>query len=181
MTMVASSLRLALLGTVVAALLAGVDAVTRGQILANEQRGLVRVFVDVTGDGRLAKLTGPLTPPLTVCTAAGTPLYAVYGHTARGYAGVIQLLLAVDAAGKVAGVRAISHRETAGIGDVIDGGKSDWIRSFDGLTAASLSAGAVDVVSGASVTTRAVIDGVRDALIDAASAPSQGCSNVLDD
>ncbi len=175
-----AALRLGLVGIVVAALLAGVDALTKRRIDANQQHALIELLVDVTGDSRLKNI-GAFELPTLICTATGTPLYRVYGRSARGYAGPIELLLGIDDAGKLTGVRVVSHRETAGIGDVIEMSKSHWLAGFDSKTAATLLAGdgAIDVVSSASITTGAVIGAVHDALIDAADAPLRSCSYVL--
>ena len=63
-----------------------------------------------------------------------------------------------------------------GIGDAIDADKSPWIHSFDGRSLADIAlaadGGSIDVISGASVTSRAVVNGVHDALADAQGAPS---------
>ncbi len=185
MSIVTTSLRLGLIGVVVAAALAGLDAMTRDRVQMNERRGALQSFVDVTGDARLAQMRGLSMPPLTICSAAGAPLYRIYGRSAHGYAGVIQLLLGINAAGTLTGVRVISHRETPGIGDAVDAAKSAWIHSFDGKSVTSVvlagDGGSIDAISGASVTSRAVVNGVHDALADAAVAPLQSCSNVVDE
>jgi electron transport complex protein RnfG len=175
-----AALRLGLIGIAVAALLAGVDALTKRRIDANQQRALVALLVDVTGDSRLMNI-GTFEPPTLICSRSRKPLYRIYGRSARGYAGPIELLLGIDDVGKLTGVRVVSHRETPGVGDVIDTAKSNWITGFDSRSAITLLAGdgAVDVVSSASITTRAVIDAVHDALIDAADAPLRSCSYVL--
>ena len=49
-----------------------------------------------------------------------------------GYSGRIDLLVGIRADGSIAGVRSVSHRETPGLGDKIDAGKSQWILSFNG-------------------------------------------------
>ena len=71
------------------------------------------------------------------------------------------------------GVRAVSHRETTGIGDAIEHGRSAWILRFDGLVsgrcALTADGGRIDAITGASVTSRAVVEGVRDAVADASS------------
>jgi electron transport complex protein RnfG len=175
-----AALRLGLIGVVVASLLAGVDALTKRRIDANRHHALIDLLVDVTGDARLKKISAFEFPAL-ICSVNRAPLYRIYGRSAQGYAGPIELLLGVDDAGKLTGVRVVSHRETAGIGDVIDVNKSNWIHGFDSKTATMLSAGdgAIDVVSSASVTTGAVIGAVQDALNDAAEAPPGSCSYVL--
>ena len=182
MTALGASLRLATVGLVIIAALAGVDRLTHARIVGAEQRATARLYVELTGDERIGHVAGRLTPPMHICTPAGAWVLSVYRATAKGYAGMIQLLVGVDAAGTVTGVRTIQHRETRGIGDVIDLRRSDWIRGFDGSTAASLTAAEsrVHVVSGASITTSAVIDAVHSALEGAAAAPSRGCSHVFD-
>lgn len=90
-----------------------------------------------------------------------------------GYGGKIKLLIAVLADGTVAGVRVISHHETPGLGDYIERAKSAWITEFDGKAldpdAASQwrvrkDGGQFDYVAGATITPRAVVKAVRNAL-----------------
>ncbi len=54
-----------------------------------------------------------------------------------GYGGRIELLVAIDADGRIAGVRATAHSETPGLGDYIDPRKdrnkaAPWIEQFAG-------------------------------------------------
>ncbi len=103
------------------------------------------------------------------------PAAALFVVTARdGYAGPIQLLVGVDVAGDVTGVRVLEHRETPGLGDGIDAAKSDWILQFDGRSlgdpgiegwAIVADGGEFDQLTGASVTPRAVIKAIRQTLI----------------
>jgi len=88
-----------------------------------------------------------------------------------GYVGPIRLLVGVDARGNIIRVRVSEHRETPGLGDKIELGKSDWITQFDGAghgTEASWTlhqdGGELDHISGATITSRAVIETVRAAL-----------------
>ena len=61
--------------------------------------------------------------------------------TPNGFSGHIHLLVAVDVEGIVTGVRVIEHRETPGLGDRIEAGKSDWMRGFRGLNSVVLLTG----------------------------------------
>lgn len=90
-----------------------------------------------------------------------------------GYSGAIHLLVAIDAHGRVLGARVLEHRETPGLGDFIESRRSHWIRRFDGhsLGHAPLvrwqvrkDGGEFDQFTGATVTSRAVVHAVRDAL-----------------
>ncbi|MGD8339904.1 MAG: RnfABCDGE type electron transport complex subunit G [Gammaproteobacteria bacterium] len=104
------------------------------------------------------------------------PLAAVFASVAPdGYNAPINLLIGIDAAsGRITGVRVVGHRETPGLGDLIDIEKSDWILQFDGkraddppaeLWAVTKEDGAFDSLTGATVTPRAVIRAVHDTLL----------------
>jgi electron transport complex protein RnfG len=105
---------------------------------------------------------------------AGTTVAVLLNVVAPdGYAGPIRLLVAVDAAGRVLGVRVLDHRETPGLGDVVESRRSDWLRGFDGRSLADPSperwevrrdGGDFDQFTGATITPRAVVRAVRRAL-----------------
>ncbi len=77
----------------------------------------------------------------------------------EGYNGLISLWIAIDDSGNIRGVRVYNHQETPGIGDFIDRSVSDWIDRFVG----SADKGH-DQVSGATITSRAVINAVYQGL-----------------
>ena len=90
-----------------------------------------------------------------------------------GYSGDIKLLIAIRADGSVGGVRVVAHRETPGLGDYIDITHSQWIEQFKAksLHQPSLERwrvrkddGEFDYVTGATITPRAVVKAVRQAL-----------------
>lgn len=94
--------------------------------------------------------------------------------TPNGYSGDIALLVAVKTDGTLSGVRALSHRETPGLGDKIDIERSDWILTFDGKSlamphesdwAVKRDGGYFDQFTGATITPRAVVAAVKNALI----------------
>lgn len=173
----ASALRLGLFGVAVAAVLAGVDAGTQRRIESNSQREIVNSLIELTGDLRLAALTGSLAFPLTICTSPAKPLYAVRAVSTRGYGGVLTALVAIDATDRVTGVRVVTHHETPGIGDVIEPGRSDWILGFGSRTTRT----DIDGVTGATITTRAVIAAVGSAATDQRNDLPARCTHVLPD
>lgn len=115
--------------------------------------------------------------PLTIYRARidGNPVAIVFTAVApEGYNGSIKLLVGVNTAGLVEGVRVLSHRETPGLGDAIDEQRSDWIRSFNGKSlgnpdlknwAVKKDGGAFDQFTGATITPRAVVKAVKRALL----------------
>ena len=94
--------------------------------------------------------------------------------TMDGYSGRIDLLVGIRADGELAGVRVVSHRETPGLGDKLEASKSNWIFSFNGKSlsvpapegwAVRKDGGDFDQFTGATITPRAVIQAVRNALL----------------
>ena len=70
----------------------------------------------------------------------------------RGYGGEFGIAVAVGANGRIVGVRVIDHQETPGFGDILEA-PSAWLESF--------AAGDVHAVTGATVTSEAVIQAVE--------------------
>jgi len=92
-----------------------------------------------------------------------------------GYSGRIELIVAIRADGGVSGVRAVTHRETPGLGDYIDpkkdkNKKSPWIAQFAELKAADIpgckvikDGGQIAYHTGATISARAVTNAVARA------------------
>ncbi|MBA1272146.1 electron transport complex subunit RsxG [Stutzerimonas azotifigens] len=112
--------------------------------------------------------------PAYVAMRQGVPTAVILQVLAPdGYSGAIHLLVGVNADGRLAGVRVVSHRETPGLGDRIETGKSDWILGFTGTSlqepepsrwAVKRDRGAFDQFVGATITPRAVVRAVHNAL-----------------
>jgi len=92
----------------------------------------------------------------------------------NGYTGNIYILVGVFPDGRISGVRTIKHRETPGLGDKIEIAKSNWILEFDGRKlrddndprwAVKKEGGDFDQFTGATITPRAVIGAIKNALI----------------
>lgn len=100
--------------------------------------------------------------------------------TRQGYSGEIDLLVGIDEHQRISGVRVTYHQETPGLGDKIEARRSDWITRFNGLRLDELppeawgvkkEGGQFDGFTGATITPRAVIHAVHDALEYAAHTP----------
>jgi electron transport complex protein RnfG len=102
------------------------------------------------------------------------PIAAVFTTIApNGYSGKIKLLIGVNYDGSLAGVRVISHKETPGLGDKIDLKKADWILQFNNLSLidpveskwkVKKDGGQFDQFTGATITPRAVVKAIKNAL-----------------
>ncbi|SDX52171.1 RnfABCDGE type electron transport complex subunit G [Thiocapsa roseopersicina] len=120
-------------------------------------------------------LEGPDGSPLTVYRARqGLQVTGVaYRVSGVGYAGTIELLLGLDAAGTVLGTRVLSHAETPGLGDKMEVTKGDWILGFNGLSlgnppaerwAVKKDGGDFDQFTGATITPRGILAALRGGL-----------------
>jgi electron transport complex protein RnfG len=171
-----------------AALLAYTNDATRERIAANQVRALQKGIREVLPKGRYdnqphedifsgrsPELLGTDEPvPVYRARLSGRPVAAVMSVIAPdGYVGAIRLLVSVDYSGRVIGVRAVEHVETPGLGDAIDADKSPWTLQFNGLRLGAPGAppwlvrrdgGDLDQITGATVTSRAVVKAVQDAL-----------------
>jgi len=124
---------------------------------------------------------------------AGEPVALVLEAVAHdGYAGNIDLVLAVTTDGRISGVRVTRHKETPGLGDYIDPKKDrnkerPWIGQFAGVAFTEVDparwkvkrdGGVFDAHTGATISARAVTNATgralefavtrRDALVAAA-------------
>ena len=96
-----------------------------------------------------------------------------YNISGEGYGGTVSLIMSVNSAGEILGVRVLSHSETPGLGDRIESDKSNWIFSFNGLSFKKLAkdkwkvkkdGGVFDQFSGATITPRAVVKAIKEGL-----------------
>lgn len=119
--------------------------------------------------GYIATLTNAATPNAPHYAGTLLPVTAP-----DGYGGAIDLLVGIDQKGTITGVRVIPpHNETPGLGDAIEIKKSPWIlaftgKSLDNLTKAQWAVkqdgGVFDAFAGATITPRAVVNAVYNAL-----------------
>ena len=92
----------------------------------------------------------------------------------NGYNGSIRLLVGIKVNGQLAGVRVVKHQETPGLGDVVSITHSDWILGFDNKSLSNPDSkhwkvkrdgGIFDQFTGATITPRAVVNAVHNALL----------------
>ncbi|MEX2365840.1 MAG: electron transport complex subunit RsxG [Pseudohongiellaceae bacterium] len=90
-----------------------------------------------------------------------------------GYSGDIRLLAGINPDGSLSAVRVLAHQETPGLGDKIELRVSDWILDFQGRSLDNPPApqwrvkkdgGDFDQFVGATITPRAVVNGVSKVL-----------------
>lgn len=163
------SITLLLITGLVAAALAGVNAVTKDRIAAVQEEkinaAILTLFPDSATVRRLAD------GGYTDATGTVTAVYATDSGWAMevrpaGFGGTITLMVGVSSLFDVTGVQVISHTETPGLGAVAahKGSAGAAFRdSFVGLSG-TVSVGDIDALTGATITSQAIVDGVNAAL-----------------
>jgi RnfABCDGE-type electron transport complex G subunit len=98
---------------------------------------------------------------------------AMTSTATEGYSGDIDFIIAINTDNSVSGVRVLKHQETPGLGDKIERRKSDWITDFNGKRllsdnderwAVAKDNGMFDQFTGATITPRGLIAGIKDTL-----------------
>ncbi len=165
------SFRLFIVCTIIAALVASVNFVTKDRIAAYELEQVTKALDDVFEKVVDAPEYNEID---TQFTGSVTGLYEVTGNSEtigygvlcepQGFKDVIQLLVAFDNDNAIMAVRVISHSETPGFGDRVK--NEDWFaEQFAGKqNAVSLGGDGVNALSGATVSSKAVTKGVNEAI-----------------
>lgn len=137
--------------------------------------GLILMFFCVISAGLLAYVY-TITQPRIVRNAALAYALAVkevlpdgssgeaVQVSSRGYGGPIVLLVGVSRENKVLGLKVLSQKETPGLGNKVAGQR--WLRQFIGRGPADPLEPKkdIDAITGATITSRAVCEGVRKLL-----------------
>jgi electron transport complex protein RnfG len=177
-----NSVLLAIFAVCTTLLIAGTYLSTRDKIAQEKRRAEERALLEIVPRNRHDNsmldetiTVGPDAPGLGlseekriyVARSAGEVVAVVIPATAPdGYTDAIDLIVGVNADGSIAGVRALSHKETPGLGDKVDIKKSDWILGFEGRSldnpdisgwAVKKDKGVFDQFTGATITPRAVV------------------------
>ena len=159
-------LTLFLITAVVAAALAGVNAITKDAIAANQEKktqDAMSVVLPDAGDLQKVELTGDTGIVSEVYTDGEN--YAVK-VLPGGFDGEITMMVGISQ-GKVSGISVISHTETPGLGAVAaaQNAKGEAFRGqFVGQSGELAVGNQIDAMSGATITSKAVVTGVNAAL-----------------
>jgi electron transport complex protein RnfG len=157
----------ALLSFACALLLVMTQTETASTIASNRQHHAEKLLREMTDDAQLER-TEKGWQIYQEGRQIGTIRSAV---TSDGYNGDIHFYLAATPDNRVISVRVTAHQETPGIGDGIDREVSDWIDQFDQRSLQGTSwqlrpEGDFDAMTGATITSRALVNAVQEALTE---------------
>lgn len=147
----------------IALLLSVVNHMTKDVIAANVENTKNEAVLAVFPDGTDVK---------TVQTADGEEIYIILrdekilgycvNAVAAGYVGNVSMMVGVNTAHEICGIKIVSMSETPGVGTKISG--ASFLERFFGMSEPAEIGGNVDGISGATYSSRAVAAGVNTAL-----------------
>lgn len=155
---------LLLITAVVAGLLAFVNELTAGRIDELTRQKAEQAMREVLPAQDYTPLDAALPQGVTEAYRAGDAGYVVR-VAPNGFGGAIDLMVGVKADGTVNGVAVIAHSETASLGANCT--REEFRAQYEGGAgpfAVGQDGGTIEALTGATVTSRAVTDGVNAAL-----------------
>ena len=168
-------LTLFVITAVVAAALAGVNAITEpviAELTAQKTQAAIAAVLPGGYDEEITDYTDAT--GLVSKVYAGPEGYA-FEVTPVGFDNTITMMVGVDKAGNVLGIDIISHTETAGLGAVADAATPAGVSfreqfiGMNGSVSVTKDGGEVEAITGATITSRAVCAGINAALDCAAN------------
>ena len=155
---------------VVAGLLAFVNRITAPVIAAANEKKTQEAIAQVLPGGYEAEITDYTdSTGLVSKVYKGQQGYALE-VTPMGFDNTITMMVGIDLEGKVLGIAIVSHTESAGLGAVAAGNNSagqsfrDQFVGASGSVSVSKDGGQIDAITSATITSRAICDGVNAAL-----------------
>jgi len=157
--------KMVLMSVIAAVILGGLYTPTQAQlkIYQEEQRQLALVDVLPVADHFEAVKSGEETLYYQAFDADNNLVGYCFFHDQPGSQGTITLAGGVDTEYTVTGVKIMTHAETPGLGAKID--QLSFTDQFKGVAVGDLmlskNGGAIDTITGATVSSQAVIDGIH--------------------
>lgn len=95
------------------------------------------------------------TAALSAKDASGNEVATVIVAESKGYGGMVPIAVAFDTTGTVCGINVMSNNETPGLGTRI--ADESYIGQYVGLPAQPVSADSIDLISGATISSKAAL------------------------
>ncbi len=160
-------LKLLLISALIAAIIAFVYAVTLEKYNENvteQKRQAMRAIFDSETLTYVYVVEAPDGgTPYTVYTVSDNG--AVIGYCVQlasaGFGGDVSLMVGYRADGSILGVQVVSHSETPGLGARVE--EETYLSQYNGKTGGLKLGQEVDAISGATISSRAVLEGVNKA------------------
>ncbi len=157
--------KLLLICAITAVLLAGVNALTAEKIADNiraeKAAAIQAIFPEATANEEVSHSLegiGSVNRVLSGDNLIGCAINVV----PLGFGGELDIMVGINADGSIAGIEIISHSETPGLGSRAS--EKSYLDRYTGLSGELLLNVDVDAITGVTVSSTAVLNGVNDAL-----------------
>ena len=159
-----------LISAVTALLLGFVNFITEDRIAQIKVGDTSEAIIEVMpGDYKFAEINGEWSSRLVSSVHSAESGGAVQGYVVQlsvlGFAGYIDMAVGITTEAEVIGVAIISHTETSGLGAEVE--KESYREQYIGATDTvelSKNGGTIDAITGATITSISVTDGVNAAI-----------------
>ncbi len=173
------TIKLLLICTVTALLLAGVNSLTvdriADNIAAEKAAAIKEIFPDATRNEPVTDITVENVNELYLVYSGDTMLGYAASVAPLGFGGALDMMVGVNTDGAVAGIKLIAHSETPGLGS--RAGEDWYLSGYTGQTAATVTE--VDTITGATFSSSGIRTGAAQAL--AAYSAIYSSSDVIPD
>ena len=152
---------------VVTLALAGTYSVANPKIIENQKQAAdeARMMVLPEGDS-FTQYDGKLVDGVLECYMADNKAGMAVTSEYKGFGGAVEVMVGIDAEGKITGVTVTNHAETPGLGTKAM--TVDYLKQYEGVseaTAGHINDDAnIDAITGATITSNAVYGSVVEAL-----------------
>ena len=154
-------LTLTVICVAIAALLAVVNAMTKDVIAENAEKKRSDAILTIFPEGDNVQ-TAPDKEALYYVFAGENPIGFCANVAPNGYGGAIQMMVGVNTDGTVRGVQIVEMSETSGVGS--KAGAADFLAQFHEKSGVFAVGENVDGIAGATISSKAVTEGVNMAL-----------------
>ncbi|UCG10598.1 MAG: RnfABCDGE type electron transport complex subunit G [Dehalococcoidia bacterium] len=150
------------------AVLSGMDSFTRDTIQYQKELKIQRMLNQLFRE--MSAYDFDESTEIYTITADDTKIGYAFLGVGVGYGGNIDIVVGLENKTTLRGIAVIAHAETPGLGDKIL--LPDFTDKFVGLDISEVNltrdGGKVDAITGATISSRAVVDGVRNAAMEKA-------------
>lgn len=157
---------LCIICALVALVLSFVNMVTAAKIAENEEMEKKSAIIALFGSETIEYKTMDGAPDtvneIFSVTDNGSDMGYCVSISPAGFGGGINLMIGIDENGAIIGVRVVSHSETPGLGSRIEG--ESFLSQFIGKSGNVAAGQDYDIISGSTVSSKAVAAGVNTAI-----------------
>ncbi len=162
---------LLIITAIAAALLGVIQSITAGPIATKaaetEAAAMLQVYPDATEFAAVegAEFTGTITAVSEAKDASGNTIGYVITVNPSGFGGAVSTMVGATADGTVTGITILSLSETPGLGaKATEPAFTDQFKGLSGTLAVDKDGGQIKAITSSTITSRAVTDGVNEAL-----------------